>query len=251
MENSITNTIIRLQVTDSTNNYANNQIRSYDVAEGTVFLAYEQTTGRGQSGNFWESEPGKNLTFSMVLYPDFLEIRRQFMLSKVVSLGIYSALNKYVDQLSIKWPNDIYAGNKKLGGILIENSVMSGLLQSSISGIGLNVNQVHFSSPAPNPVSMKTLTNQHFDCELLLTEVLTGINRYYALLRNGGDQEIDEEFISALYLMNKHHVFRSGDEVFNGVIIGVNEIGQLQIRKDDGLIAEFHFKEVEFLQYSQ
>jgi len=247
MENSITNTIIRLQVTDSTNNYANNQIRSYDVAEGTVFLAYEQTTGRGQAGNFWESEPGKNLTFSIVLYPDFLEIRRQFMLSKVVTLGVYTALNKYVDQLSIKWPNDIYAGNKKLGGILIENSVMSGSLQSSVVGIGLNVNQVHFCSPAPNPVSLKTLTNLHFDCELLLTEVLTGINWYYALLRNGGDMKIDKEFISALYLMNKSHLFRSDEEIFNGVITGVNEIGQLQIRKEDGRIAEFHFKEVEFL----
>lgn len=250
MEKSITNTIVRLQVTDSTNNYANSLIRSIDVAEGTVFLTYEQTTGRGQAGNFWESEPGKNITFSMVLYPDFLEIRRQFMLSKVVTLGVYSALNKYVDQLSIKWPNDIYAGNKKLGGILIENSVMSGLLQSSVVGIGLNVNQVHFCSTAPNPVSLKTLTNQHFDCELLLTEVLTGINRYYALLRNGGGQEIDEEFISALYLMNKHHLFRSDADIFNGVITGVNEIGQLQIRKEDGRIAEFHFKEVEFLQNS-
>jgi len=251
MENSITNTIIRLQVTDSTNNYANNQIRSYGVAEGTVFLAYEQKTGRGQSGNFWESEPGKNLTFSIVLYPDFLEIRRQYMLSKVVTLGIYSALNKYVDRLSIKWPNDIYTGNKKLGGILIENSVMSGSLQSSVIGIGLNVNQVHFSSPAPNPASMKTLTNQHFDCELLLTELLTGINRYYSLLRNGDDKEIDKEFISALYLKSKPHLFRSGEEIFNGVITGVNEIGQLQIRKEDGQIAEFHFKEVEFLPYSQ
>jgi len=247
MENSITKTIIRLQVIDSTNNYANNQIRSYDVAEGTVFLAYEQTIGRGQAGNFWESEPGQNLTFSMVLYPDFLEIRRQFMLSKVVTLGVYTALNKYVDHLSVKWPNDIYAGNKKLGGILIENSVMSGLLQSSVVGVGLNVNQVHFCSPAPNPVSLKTLTNQHFDCELLLTEVLTGINRYYSLLRNGDDKEIDKEFISALYLKNKPHLFRSGDEVFNGVITGVNEIGQLQIRKEDDQIAEFHFKEVEFL----
>jgi BirA family biotin operon repressor/biotin-[acetyl-CoA-carboxylase] ligase len=251
MEKSITNTIVRLQVVDSTNNYANNQIRSYDVADGTVFLAYEQTTGRGQTGNFWESEPGKNLTFSIVLYPHFLEIRRQFMLSKVVTLGVYTALNKYVERLSIKWPNDIYAGNKKLGGILIENSVMSGLLQSSVIGIGLNVNQVDFCSPAPNPVSLKILTNQHFNCELLLTEVLTGINSYYSLLRNGGGQEIDKEFLSALYLMNKSHLFSSNEEVFEGVITGVNEVGQLQIRKVDGKIAEFHFKEVEFLPYSQ
>lgn len=247
MEKSIANTIVRLQSTDSTNNYANQQIRSNDVPEGTVFLAYEQTSGRGQSGNFWESEPGENLTFSMVLYPDFLDIRSQFILSKVVALGIYSALNKYVDQLRIKWPNDIYVGNKKLGGILIENSVMSGLLQSSVVGIGLNVNQVHFYSSAPNPVSMKTLTNQHFDCDLLLTEVVDGINTYYKLLQNGGNKEIDDAYLSSLYLINQSHSFRSDYEVFKGVITGVNEIGQLQIRKEDCRIVEFHFKEVEFL----
>ncbi|MBA4409206.1 MAG: biotin--[acetyl-CoA-carboxylase] ligase [Bacteroidota bacterium] len=247
MEKSTGNTIVRLQVTDSTNNYANSRIRANEVTEGTVFLAYEQTGGRGQSGNFWESEPGQNLTFSLVLYPEFLEIRRQFMLSKVITLGIYAAMNKYVDQLSIKWPNDIYAGNRKLGGILIENSVVYGLLKSSVVGIGLNVNQIIFRSSAPNPVSLKLLTNQHFDCELLLTEVLTGINSYYKQLREGEDEKIDQEFLSVLYLLNEKHLFSAEDEVFTGEIIGVNEIGQLLIRKEDGRIMEFHFKEVEFL----
>jgi len=104
------------------------------LVEGTVFLAYEQTSGRGQLKNSWESSPGENLLFSIVLYPGFLEIRRQFMLSKVVTLGIYKAIHKYVDNLRIKWPNDIYSGNQKLGGILIENSIMSGLLKSSVVG---------------------------------------------------------------------------------------------------------------------
>jgi len=247
MEKSISNTIVRLQVVDSTNNYANSKIRSNDVSEGTVFLAYEQTRGKGQLGNFWESEPGENLTFSMVLFPVFLDIRNQFILSKVVTLGIYSALNKCVEQLSVKWPNDIYAGNKKLGGILIENSIMSGILQSSVIGIGLNVNQTHFFSSAPNPVSLKNLTNQHFDCDLLLSEIIDGINTYYALLKNGGEKEIDEAYLSRLFLLNKNHSFRSDDGVFNGMITGVNEIGQLQIRKDDGRICDFYFKEVEYL----
>ncbi|HAQ18377.1 MAG TPA: biotin--[acetyl-CoA-carboxylase] ligase [Prolixibacteraceae bacterium] len=251
MEKSIDNTIVRLQVTDSTNNYANSRIRANEVAEGTVFLAYEQTDGRGQSSNFWESEPGENLTFSLVLYPEFLEIRRQFMLSKVVTLGIYAAMNKYVDQLSIKWPNDIYAGNRKLGGILIENSVVYGLLKSSVIGIGLNVNQTTFHSSAPNPVSLKLLTNQHYDCEILLTELLSEINRYYNQLREGGDEDIDQEFLSVLYGLNERHLFRAEDEVFAGEIIGVNEIGQLLIRKEDEKIMEFHFKEVEFLQTSK
>lgn len=239
--------IIRLQTTESTNNYANAQIREKGVSEGTVFLAYEQTAGRGQMKNFWESEPGKNLTFSLVLFPDFLEIKRQFMLSKVVSLGIYRALNKYVAQLKVKWPNDIYAGDQKLGGILIENSIMSGLLKSSIIGIGLNVNQMVFRSNAPNPVSLQMLTNQHHDCESLLTEILDEIGAYYSLLKEGDYNLIDREFISVLYRLDEIHQFKSEDEIFSGQIVGVNEIGQLLIQKTEGQLLEFHFKEVEFL----
>jgi len=104
--------IIRLATVNSTNNYANGQLVENELPDGTVFLAYEQSAGRGQMNNFWESEPGKNLTFSIVVYPDFLDIRCQFMLSKVVTLGIYHALDKYVDDLRIKWPNDIYADRK-------------------------------------------------------------------------------------------------------------------------------------------
>lgn len=239
--------IIRLQTTESTNNYANAQIREKGVYEGTVFLAYEQTAGRGQLKNFWESEPGKNLTFSLVLFPDFLEMKRQFMLSKVVSLGIYRALNKYVAQLKVKWPNDIYAGDQKLGGILIENSIMSGLLKSSIIGIGLNVNQMVFRSNAPNPVSLQMLTNQHHDCESLLTEILDEIGAYYSLLKEGDYNLIDREFISVLYRLDEIHQFKSEDEIFSGQIVGVNEIGQLLIQKTEGQLLEFHFKEVEFL----
>jgi BirA family biotin operon repressor/biotin-[acetyl-CoA-carboxylase] ligase len=244
----IGNLIVRLEVIDSTNNYANSQIRVNELPEGTVFLAYEQTAGRGQVKNRWESEARQNLLFSFVLYPDFIEIRQQFMLSKVVSLGIYKALNKYVKTLKIKWPNDIYFGNRKLGGILIENSIMNSELKNSVVGIGLNVNQTVFYSDAPNPVSLRMLTNQHYDCDLILAEVLAAIDWYYNLLRNGGNQIIDSEFLAALYHLYEKHFYKAEDEVFEGEIIGVNEIGQLLIRKNGGEVLEFHFKEVEFLQ---
>jgi len=240
--------IVRLPFADSTNNYANGQLNQNELPDGTVFLAYEQTSGRGQQNNFWESEPGLNLTFSIVVFPDFLDIRRQFMLSKVVTLGIYTALFKYVDNLRIKWPNDIYAGDKKLGGILIENSIMYSLIKSSVIGIGINVNQTDFRSNAPNPVSLKTLTNQQFDCDLVLTEILTGIDYYYSLLREGEEELIDRKFISVIYRLNEKHWFRAEQEVFEGEITGVNEIGQLLIRIQSGEIPAFHFKEVEFLQ---
>lgn len=250
MDQIIGNLIVRLEVVDSTNNYANQQIRENVVSEGTVFLAHEQTAGRGQLKNVWESEPGLNLIFSIVLCPDFLDIRRQFMLSKVVSLGVYRALNEYVDTLKVKWPNDIYAGNQKLGGILIENAVMNGLLKNSVVGIGVNVNQTVFRSDAPNPVSLKMLTNKHYDCAIVLSEILSGVDWYYQLLREGYSELIDREFVSVLYRLNEKHFYRSEDGIFKGEIVGVNEIGQLLIQKQDGKIKEFHFKEVEFLQIS-
>lgn len=251
MDQIIGNLIVRLEVIDSTNNYAKQQIRENELAEGTVFLTYEQTSGRGQQKNVWESEPRQNLLFSIVLCPDFVEMRRQFQLSKVVSLGIYDAINKYVSGVKIKWPNDIYVGDRKLCGILIENSVMNGVLNNSIVGIGLNVNQTVFRSDAPNPVSLKMLTNQHYDCEVILTEILSEIDRYYSLLCSGQEELIDKAFLAALYRLNELHFYKAGDEVFEGQIIGVNEIGQLLIRNKDAKVLEFHFKEVEFLQPSE
>jgi len=248
MDQIIGKHIIRLQKVNSTNNYANSKLKVNELQDGSVFLAYEQSNGRGQMYNFWESEPGKNLTFSIVVFPYFLDIRRQFMLSKVVTLGIYMALFKYVDDLRIKWPNDIYVGNKKLGGILIENSIMNSLIKSSVIGIGINVNQTVFLSNAPNPVSLKTLTNQQYDCELVLSEILSGIDFYYSLLKKGEEELIDKEFISVLYQINEKHLFSAEQETFEGEIVGVNEIGQLLIRKGTGEILDFHFKEVEFLQ---
>lgn len=247
MNNTINQQIVRILQTDSTNNYANRQIRENVLPEGTVFLAYEQTSGRGQFDNVWESEPGANLLFSMVLYPDFLAITRQFMLSKIVSLGIYSVVHKLVEGAKIKWPNDIYVGDKKLGGILIENSIMSGTIKSSIVGVGLNINQTDFKSNAPNPVSLKMLTNKHCESEGILQDILAEISRYYDLLCLGNFEKIDKEFLSALYRLNERHYFKS-NVIFEGEIVGVDPIGKLLIKKDDGLISEFYFKEVEFLQ---
>ena len=240
--------IVRIHQVDSTNNYANAHLGANELTEGTVVLAYEQSNGRGQMKNFWESEPGKNLTFSIVLFPDFLEIRKQFMLSKIVTLGIYAALNSFVDNLSIKWPNDIYAGDRKLGGILIENSILYNSIKSSVVGIGLNVNQTNFLSNAPNPVSLKLLTNTEYDAEIVLKKILEQIDFYYALLKDQEVKRIDQEFISVLYRIHENHWFQDDQGRFEGQITGVNSIGQLLIKKDSGLEKAYHFKEVEFLQ---
>jgi BirA family transcriptional regulator, biotin operon repressor / biotin---[acetyl-CoA-carboxylase] ligase len=247
MDQIIGRLIVRMDAVDSTNNYAKQLLGQQKVSEGTVFLTYEQTAGRGQVANIWESEAEQNLTFSIVFFPDFLEIQSQFMLSKVITLGVSKVLGKYIDLLKVKWPNDIYAGDKKLGGILIENSVMNDRLMYAVAGIGLNVNQTVFRSNAPNPVSLKMLTNLHYDCDQILSEILSGIDFYYDLLKNKHFETIDNEYISSLYRLRQRCLYRAANECFEGEIIGVNEIGQLVIKDSAGHLREFHFKEVKFL----
>lgn len=240
-------TVVLLEQVGSTNNYATGQVRENEVEEGTVFLAVSQTTGRGQQTNRWESEDGKNLTLSIVLHPDFLEIKDQFLLSKVVCLGIEAFLRKYVDMVSIKWPNDIYVGNKKICGILIENAIMSGRFSSSVVGIGININQAKFVSDAPNPVSLFQLTGDTYDLNLVLQEMLEQIDSFYCKLIDGNVDEINELFESKLFRLNTWHYFQDEKHEYRGRIIGVNEIGQLKVEEEGGEINEYHFKEVFYL----
>ena len=245
MDQIIGNSIVRLEVTDSTNNYAKQQIRENGLSEGTVFLAHEQTAGRGQQKNSWESEPGENLLFSIVLCPDFLEIRRQFMLSKVVALGIYKALNKYVDSLKIKWPNDIYAGNQKLGGILIENSVMSGLLKSAVVGIGLNVNQTLFPAGLITAVSIKQATGKTLVPVVAAQELCECLeNRYQQLQQRTAS--LLPEYNRVLYKAGEQVKLRTSEKVIETQIVGVKENGLL--RTVDETNRFFRFGEVEWIR---
>ena len=169
--------LIALDETDSTNRYISqlcNELQE-SVAELTTVTAEFQTAGKGQRGNTWEAERGKNLLFSFVLYPTFLEARRQFILSQIVSLSIKEELDRWSDEITIKWPNDIYWRDKKICGILIENDLSGHFIGRSISGIGININQNEFHSDAPNPVSLKQITGQEHD----RYEILSHICRKY------------------------------------------------------------------------
>ena len=240
-------TIVLIERVGSTNNYATGQVRENEVEEGTVFLAVNQTSGRGQQSNTWESEDGKNLTFSVVLYPDFLEIKDQFLLSKVICLGMEDFLSQFTERVAIKWPNDIYVGDRKICGILIENALMNGCFSSSVVGIGLNINQVQFVSDAPNPVSLSQLTGKAYDLIELLKLLLSKIDYYYRMLIDGEVMEINRLFVSKMYRLNKWHQFKDERHSYSGKIIGVNEIGQLRVEEEDGKINEYHFKEVSYL----
>ncbi len=238
--------IIVLKEVDSTNNYAKHLI-SEKVQEGTVVLAHYQKTGRGQQGNFWESEAQKNLLFSLILYPHFLDAGRQFYISKIVSLAMVEVLKPLVDTVTIKWPNDIYVGDKKIGGILIENSIKGTQLASSIIGIGLNVNQETFRSNAPNPVSLKQLTGKEFNIQLILNNFLDQLKLKLTELQNGGFEQTERAYFSNLFRNKGWHIYRSNGRNMEARIAGIGSFGQLQLEHKSGEILEFMFKEVEFV----
>ena len=174
---------IILNEIESTNNYANQLILSNAAEEGTVVLTHYQIKGKGQGKNNWESEYGKNLLMSLILYPDFLPAESQFMISKIVSIALIEFLKNETDLVSIKWPNDIYADDRKVAGILIENSIKGQNLSSSVLGIGLNLKQLIFTSDAPNPVSLGQITGKNYEIERVAKIVVELILKWYDKLK--------------------------------------------------------------------
>jgi len=239
--------VVTVDQVGSTNNYATDQVRENEVEEGTVFLAVSQSAGRGHLANKWESEPGKNLTFSIYIRPKFLPVEKSYLLSKVVCLGLDRYLSNFVDQVRIKWPNDIYVGDRKICGILIENGIMRGEICQSIIGIGLNMNQRRFVSDAPNPVSLSQLTGDQYELKEEIKKLLAQIDYYYQYLVEGHFDEINRLFVSKLYRLNEWHQFQDEKKKYRGKIVGVNGTGQLQIQEEDGNVNAYHFKEVSYL----
>lgn len=238
--------IIVLNEVESTNNYAKQLILS-NAEEGTVVLAQFQKKGRGQAGNLWESEAGKNLLASIILYPGFLNAGKQFQLSKVVSLGIVDFIKTETEDVSIKWPNDIYVGNKKIAGILIENTIKGNNLFSSVLGIGLNLNQTCFLSDAPNPVSLKQITGKQYKLETVASEIFRSVLKWYKKIGVGNYSEIDTAYFSSLYREGEWRNYSKNRNISEARIIGIGEFGQLRLEKRDGMVEEFMFKEVEFV----
>ena len=177
--------VIYIAETDSTSNYLNRLSIEENLKEFTVVMANFQTAGKGQRGNSWESEAGKNLMFSILMYPEFLEARKQFLLSQAISLAIKEELDTFSDGFSIKWPNDIYWYKKKICGMLIENDLMGNSIKKSIAGIGVNINQEQFHSSAPNPVSLWQITGELQDIQPILKNIIHRIIENYTLIKEG------------------------------------------------------------------
>lgn len=231
---------------ESTNTYAKELISRKDCEDRTVIVAESQTKGRGQHTNMWESEDGKNLTFSIVYFPKELEASLQFYFSRAIALGVADYLSEKLENVSIKWPNDIYVGEKKIAGILIENTVMGPYISSTICGIGININQEVFYSDAPNPISLKQITEKEYDLKVELDSLVGAIEKRYCLLENNELEKLNKDYNDYLFRKSGFHLYREGDMLFKAKIVEITAFGQMVLEKEDGSKKAFSFKEVGF-----
>ena len=232
---------------DSTNRFAVNQVHKGLVGEGTVYAAYMQPGGRGQRENKWISEPGENLTFSVIYEPVFLAAASQFYLNMAVCVALTDFLKAELSiNAKIKWPNDIYVEYEKLAGILIENALRGQNLSFSVIGIGLNINQELFDESLRNPTSVKLITGQHNAIEPLLERFLDYLEREYLLLKALRFTDLYGRYINNLLFYNEERIYGANGEAFTGTITGVSPEGKLIMETPTGPRV-FAFKEVEFM----
>lgn len=239
--------IHHIKGTDSTNDYLKSLLQKEDLKEGYVVWSDFQSAGKGQRGNSWESEDGQNLLFSVVLYPDFVEADKQFILSQIISLAVADCLSVYAEGISIKWPNDIYWNEKKICGILLENAVIENRITQSVAGIGLNINQEEFISNAPNPVSLKQITKKKYDLEPILTEVVDNINKYYQIIKSGNTAIITDRYKKSLFRKEGYHLYTDENSRFLAQIDNIEPSGLLVLKTEDGEKKHYAFKEIKYI----
>ena len=241
--------LIKLLAVDSTNTFLKDLVsKSEPVPEGTVIMADHQFAGRGQQENKWVAEPGKNLTISILLKPKFLALNQQFLLNMVISIAINNVLTKLVGTgITVKWPNDIYYLDKKLGGILIENTIVGNAIKTAVIGIGLNVNQPYFDEELSiKAISLHQILQEDVNLTELLSEICSRIESLYLQLKAGNHTFLRTAYVNALYKINKPSMYRHNGEVFEGTIKGISDLGLLNVERD-GILNHFNFKEIEFL----
>lgn len=264
--------IIELEEVDSTNRF----LHDYDGEEGelmTVAVARRQSAGRGQGENSWESEDGKNLTFSVKCRPVGVPANSQYVLLEAMALAVRETLAKEVETVrswsmledydfmfgrsvasgtdcrgfTIKWPNDIYWDDLKISGTLSECEVSSKGVRSCIIGTGINVNQREFLSDAPNPISLSQIMRRNIPLKRVFSGVLDGFAGYLAMVNAGEYDELKREYMSVLYRRNGSYGYRDAEGDFYARIEDVDRNGHLLLRRDDGRLSEYEFKEVKFI----
>ncbi|MCQ2313221.1 MAG: biotin--[acetyl-CoA-carboxylase] ligase [Paludibacteraceae bacterium] len=251
--------------TDSTNRLLKDMIASTEtpaeaLCDGFYIVTDYQTAGRGQVGNHWESKDGENLLVSILIRPQGLEVSKQFRLSMIASLSVVGALNSTLLPytgvagatstplpLTIKWPNDIYYKEKKLGGILIENRLNGKEVSDCIFGLGLNINQTVFESDAPNPISLKQITGKEADKQAVLEAILTRLNQLKTWLSDEHYEELKEKYIG--YLFRKEGEFEYEDERgrFKARFKDIDEMGRLVVVTETGEERAYLFKQIKYI----
>ncbi len=239
--------IIYFAETESTNIQASALLSDKKRKVPFAVRAEYQTRGRGLGPNTWHSEEAMNLLCSIAIRPERLNAAHQFYLSKIAALGLYDLIAPLTaEKTSIKWPNDILVGERKIAGILIDNTIQNNEVISSVIGIGLNVNQVDFPLFLPEATSMKTLSGKEYEVEEILELLLANFSFWYESITTWDADYIDHAYISALYRFNQKARYMAKGQEFEGTITGVEEDGRLKIQKSSGEALHFGFKEVEF-----
>lgn len=242
---------------DSTNSRIAGDKSSLD--DFTTYAAKAQSAGRGQKGNGWHSAKGENLTFSTLLKPEWLPVPEQFAISQAAALAVVDYLADKKVPAKIKWPNDIYVGERKICGILIENSLSGDYLSTSITGIGLNLNQMLFPTTLPNPVSLKMVTGRDYNPEEELVTVLSSLRERYGRTRSSRSRNsLDIEYMESLFRRGEWHDFEKMEQsdipvekrkghLFSARILGVDSSGKLLLENRSGIVESYAFKEIKYV----
>ncbi len=250
--NIIGSNYIVLNEINSTNEYASNLLSQFKQLDGTIVLTNYQTNGKGQANNIWISEKGRNLLISIILYPKFLTIERQFCLSMAISLGILNTIKTFTkSDVKVKWPNDIIVDEKKIAGVLIKNTISGNRIKNTIVGIGININQKDFKSLKDIAVSLSLIENKIFDLKYILKILIKNLNIYYNKLSLLQVDKLKAEYEENLFRINELTTFQIPSKeslnakIIKGKITGVDNYGKLCVLSD-GKIKTFMHKEIAF-----
>lgn len=239
-------TIKEIDVVDSTNNYLIRKSRTNILYEGEVVFAHYQTEGKGQRETVWESLPGKNLMFSIYTTPTFLTHKTFFLISKAIAIAVKKTVENicYNENIEVKWPNDIYVNNKKIGGILIENQYKGDEIKQSIIGVGLNVNQLLFDNK--NATSLRLTTSKNFNVKDVLLQILQNFEKYYLELKQNKINNIDSIYLDSLMNYELEKTYKINNQKIKGTITDVKNNGILVLETKNKTF-KLQFKEIEYI----
>lgn len=232
----------------STNTIASDLLRTHNAVNGLIVITNEQTAGRGQQGNTWLSAANLNLTFSVIFLPDSYFIADSFYLNIISSLAVSKTIERLLPEgkkVFVKWPNDIYIEDKKISGILIENTLRSDKINSVVMGIGINVNQLVID--LPHATSLIQETGAEISLQELFLQLCETLEYYYLKFEHGLKTELHNSYLKQLLGLNQKRSFSDAEGTFSGIVRGITPTGQLNIEKESGQIRSYAFKEVTFL----